>query len=165
MPNFGPRHQFCIFVPPDARNLYGEPDWYDDDFYYCLPISPDAFAPADQVLGEVGMVPGFTRLRYQGPRRIIRGYEFSLPEGYQGVFYLLEHLAGLAAGIPYTPVLVKDFVRVERADYAAAIAANTKPVTQRQGILYEVAPAVGAIAGYWAEGFTFKFQEDTARAI
>ncbi|PZV19169.1 MAG: hypothetical protein DCF22_00445 [Leptolyngbya sp.] len=151
------------------RSLYGVPStWFDSDGYFCLPILPDNAEINDTFLGEVGMTPTFTRLYYQGARRVIRGYTFTIPDGKTGLYYLIEHLASLSAGNPYTPLLIKDWVRPERADYAAGIAASTEPLTPRQGVLLEpklIKGLIGINPTYAYAGFTFRFQEQIARAV
>lgn len=169
MVSFGKLKRFGIFTPTEVRSLYGVPStWFDADGYVCIPVFPENFAIEDTLLGEVGMTPTFTRLYYQGARRVIRGYALTIPEGRSGLYYLVDHLASLSALNPYAPVLIKDWLRPERADYAAGIAANTEPMTTRQGVLLEPTLAQGLIGvktTYAAEGFTFRFQEQVARNL
>lgn len=169
MPSFGKLKRFGIFTPPELRALYGVPlTWFDGDGYLCIPVDPENFAIEDTLLGEIGMTPTFTRLYYQGPRRVIRGYALTIPEGRSGLYYLIDHLASLSTLKPYTPLLIKDWLRPERADYAAGIAASTEPMTQRQGVLLEptlTQGLVGVTTTYAMQGFTFRFQEQVARNL
>lgn len=169
MPNFGKKKTIGIFVPPAYRNRFGvPPSWIDGDGYLLLPLLPEEVSIADTFLGESGFTPGFARMVYNGPRRVQRGYEFTTTEGRAGVYYLISELAKIPGGNPYAPVLVKDYVRPEAADFEAALLANTEPFTLRTGALLEVQLTQGLIGtvasrSYAGEGFTFKFQEDTAR--
>jgi len=169
MPNFGKKKTFGIFVPVQLRNRFGVPQtWIDSDGYLLLPFLPEEVTIADTFLGETGYTPGFTRMVYNGARRVQRGYEFTTPEGRAGVYYLVSEIAKLPGGNPYAPVLIKDYLRPEAADWEAALAGNTEPFTLRTGALLEVTLAQGLIGTtaaktYTGEGFGFKFQEDVAR--
>lgn len=166
---FGKKKTLGIFVPTELRNRFGVPQtWIDSDGYLLLPFLPEDVSISDTFLGESGYTPAFTRMVYNGPRRVQRGYEFTTTEARAGVYYLVGELAKLTGGNPYTPTLIKDYLRPEAADFEAALLANAEPYTLRAGALLEVSLAQGLIgttaAKSWAgEGFTFKFQEETAR--
>jgi hypothetical protein len=169
MPYFGKKKTLGIFVPPGLRNRFGVPQtWIDGDGYLLLPFLPEDIADNDTFLGDSGYTPGFTRMIYNGPRRVQRGYELTTSEARIGVYYLLTEIAKLTSGNPYQPVLVKDYLRPEAEDFEAGLASNTEPFTLRAGALSEIKLASGVIGAlpskmYAAEGFTFKFQEEAAR--
>jgi hypothetical protein len=172
MPGFGQLKTLGIYTPPELRSLYGvTPTRFDSQGYLLLPLYPDNISFDDTYLGETGMVPTFTRLHYQGSRRVIRGYDITLIEGKVEIFYLVEALAAQSTGNPYIPVLIKDYVRPERADYALALTNQTEPCTARQGVILEAALTQGLVSSRagdrsWAgEGFRFKFVEQIARSV
>jgi hypothetical protein len=169
MPSFGKLKRFGIFTPVELRTLYGVPlTWFDGDGYLCIPVFPENFAIEDTLLGEIGMTPTFSRLYYQGARRVIRGYALTILEGRSGLYYLIDHLASLSTLNPYAPLLIKDWLRPERADYASALASATEPMTTRQGVLLEptlTQGLIGVTTTYAMEGFTVRFQEQIARSL
>jgi hypothetical protein len=172
MPGFGRLKTIGVYCPPELRGSYGVASTrFDGQGYLLLPVDSESISSEDTYLGETGMLAAWQRLHYQGARRVIRGYSFTLVEPLPEIFYLLEHLASQAAANPFQPVVLRDWVRPERADWDAARIAQTEAVTQRQGVILDLVLTQGLIRStkgdrdWLGEGFSFRFQEAIARAI
>jgi hypothetical protein len=164
----------ALLCPIATRNQYTDIKncFFDDagdsvNVWFKLFCQPDGWTPNDTYFidGEA-YEPTFRRLRQVATiEPVQRGYSLAIATSQAATFFLAEELAKT-----YRPISVRDYLRVERANYLATrnIATPTTPFTDRQGIIYNVEPA-GALVGtvgadlYIPGGFKLEFREGIVR--
>lgn len=158
---------FAIACPSEVRTQFQAPAyWFDSEGYLNLYIAPGEWAPKDVAVGGSGEYEvTFRRLRRR-VRKVIRGYQITVAQSQAKLYYVVQHLGLLCDQTPHTPILVKDFVSPEGAQYSATLP-SSEPYTLRAGTLYDV-QASGGMTGTFGDnlyigegsgGFTFSFQE------
>lgn len=126
-------------------------------------VSPGNWNTNDDYYSESQYEATFKRLRLNSPQEaIVRGYNLTILSGQPGLYYLVEELSRTR------PILVRDYLRPEGAQFVAARAALTSPYTERVGIISKVKPN-GPLVGTAGKnlgipgGFSFEFKEGMVR--